>query len=133
MAGPTATFQRSWPARPESVRDIRSAVAAFADEHGMAPERIRDVHLAVSEAATNAVVHAYPDAADGELSIRACVEDGQLVVFVRDWGHGMTPRIDSPGMGLGLPVIAQLAQSFTVTAAPDAAGGTEVCMCFALP
>ena len=51
----------------------------------------------------------------------ACAEPDRLVVVVRDWGAGMGPRLDSPGLGLGLPTIATLAASFDVEAA-DGAG-----------
>jgi hypothetical protein len=42
----------------------------------------------------------------------------------------MHPRADSPGAGLGLPLIAKVAESFSVSAPPG--GGTEVSMTFAL-
>ena len=53
-------------------------------------------------------------------------DGGDLRVTVRDKGCGMAPRMDSPGAGLGLPLIASLADSFSVAAPPG--GGTEVCM-----
>jgi anti-sigma regulatory factor (Ser/Thr protein kinase) len=46
-----------------------------------------------------------------------CAEPDQLVVVVRDWGTGMRPRPDSPGLGIGLPTIASLANVFDVEAA----------------
>ena len=64
------------------------------------------------------------------LTLRVEWDGGELKVIVRDEGCGMTPRTDSPGAGLGLPLIATLADSFSVTAPPG--GGTEVCMTFPL-
>ena len=84
----------------------------------------------MSEAVSNVVVHSYRDTAPGAFTV--CVEwnGGELKVTVRDQGCGMAPRMDSPGAGLGLPLIASLTDRFSVTAPPD--GGTEVVMTFPL-
>jgi anti-sigma regulatory factor (Ser/Thr protein kinase) len=103
------------PALPESVPRIRRALVAFAVSHGYPdPDAVA---LAVSEAATNAVQHAYPGGASGDVRAVACAEPDMLVVVVRDWGAGMAPRVDSPGLGLGLPTIASLAAALDVEAA----------------
>jgi len=107
------------PARAESIPRIRHAVIAFASDHGY--EDAGAIGLAVTEAATNAVLHAYIDGEPGDLRAVACVKPDQLIVVVRDWGSGMGPRLDTPGLGLGLPTIATLTTSFDVEAA-DGAG-----------
>jgi anti-sigma regulatory factor (Ser/Thr protein kinase) len=73
-----------------AVAGVRRAVVAFAELHGVgvAP----DVALAVSEAITNAVVHAYRDESAGPVRVVACAEPGRLVVVVRDYGCGMSPN-----------------------------------------
>ena len=48
--------------------------------------------------------------------------------MVCDAGRGMTPRPDSPGAGLGLPLVASIAQRFDVQA--RSGGGTRLCMYF---
>ena len=70
---------------------------------------IADIALAVTEACTNAVVHAYRDSS-GTISVTASHADGALTVTVRDHGTGMAPRVDTPGLGVGLPVIAAIAR-----------------------
>ena len=97
-----------------------------------AEQRVLDaVRLAVSEAVSNVVVHSYRDAeSHGEFTISIEWENDFLHVIVRDHGCGMQPRTDSPGAGLGLPLIASLADSFSVVVPPD--GGTEVSMTFPL-
>jgi anti-sigma regulatory factor (Ser/Thr protein kinase) len=102
-------------ARPESIPGIRRRVLAFVSERA-APDP-HAVGLAVTEAATNVVLHAYPDSAPGEVRVVVCAESTRFVVVVRDWGAGLRPRADSPGLGLGLPVIASLATEFRVEAA----------------
>ena len=88
------------------------------------------VRLAVSEAVSNVVVHGYHDSGAGRFTVAVESRPEELKVTVRDEGCGMHPRTDSPGAGLGLPLIAQLSQSFSLTAPPD--GGTELCMTFPL-
>jgi serine/threonine-protein kinase RsbW/stage II sporulation protein AB (anti-sigma F factor) len=118
-SGSTDRIDMRVPARPEHVSSLRKAAQAFASEHGITDDSA--VGLAVSEAATNAVLHAYPDGDDGEIRLVCCAYPDRLVVVVRDWGTGMRPRPDSPGLGLGLPTIATLCGGFDVEAA-DGAG-----------
>ena len=123
----------SWSAKAESscVGRLRSAVASFAGSHGMASSVTDDVRLCVSEAVTNAVIHAFRDRADrGTVWVTAEVSGGDLVVRVRDDGLGFAPRVDSPGLGVGLSLLGSLAKEFTVTAGE--AGGTVICMSFPL-
>jgi anti-sigma regulatory factor (Ser/Thr protein kinase) len=90
---------------------------------------IADIALAVTEACTNAVVHAYRDSS-GTISVTASHADGALTVTVRDHGSGMAPHVDTRGLGVGLPVIAAIAQSVEIGS--PRGGGTEVRMRFAL-
>jgi serine/threonine-protein kinase RsbW/stage II sporulation protein AB (anti-sigma F factor) len=110
---------------------MRREVAAFAARAGMDEDGIGSVRLAVSEAATNAVIHAYRERdSEGELQVRAFVADGELVVIVCDTGRGLAPRPDSPGLGLGMPLMASVTSRFRVVSDGP---GTEVHMAFALP
>ena len=60
-----------------AIRALRREMAGLADDCGMDAEGIAAVRLAVTEAATNAVMHAYADA-QGELSVTATIQDGEL-------------------------------------------------------
>jgi anti-sigma regulatory factor (Ser/Thr protein kinase) len=101
------------PAVPTSVGTARRAVAAFVaamdlDHDGVA--------LAVSEAVSNVVVHAYREAQEpGRIELRAERLGARVRIVVRDEGLGLVPRLDSPGAGLGLPLIAHLAEHVDVT------------------
>jgi anti-sigma regulatory factor (Ser/Thr protein kinase) len=114
-------------ATPESVPLVRQTLRAYLDELSVSEEQCQEIALAVTEACANAVVHGYPDA-PGDLEVCAAEEGGDLVIVVRDAGVGMGPRIDSPGLGVGLPVIATLADSVEIDKSP--AGGTDVRMRF---
>src|SRR3954451_9479263 len=90
----------TWPAVPESVSAARRAVVDFACRHGATPAALAAIELAVSEAMTNAVQHAYPDADElGPVTITGGTCDAMLVIEVTDRGAGMRPRHDSPGLG----------------------------------
>ncbi len=120
-----------WPAVASSVAEARSAVSTFAESAGATADALAAVSLAVSEAVTNAVLHAYLDHdRPGPVEVRARREDATVVVEVADEGRGMLPRTDSPGLGLGLPLIAQMTQSLEVHDRDG--GGTEIRMAFAL-
>jgi anti-sigma regulatory factor (Ser/Thr protein kinase) len=119
---------------PRSVRELRGAIADLAASAGASERTVASVRLAVSEAATNAVRHAYDEGRRvGEIRASArIVSNGEtvLVVLVSDDGPGVRPRPDSPGLGLGLPLIAQIARSVDIV---DDHPGATVCMRFALP
>jgi serine/threonine-protein kinase RsbW len=117
------------PARPENVAVARHAIGGFADVVEMPDQTLADVKLAVTEACTNVVVHAYPNG-DGPMGLRASVEEGVLRVVVVDEGRGILPRADSPGLGLGLPLIATLAESLELGTGTNEE--TEVRMSFRL-
>jgi serine/threonine-protein kinase RsbW len=125
----SVSFEATFPSTPPGVGAMRREVAAFAAAAGMDEDGVSSVRLAVSEAATNAVVHAYRDQ-HGELEVRAYVRGGELVVIVCDSGVGLAPRPDSPGLGLGMPLMATVTKRFRVISDGP---GTEIHMAFALP
>ena len=99
------------PARAENVAVVRHAFGGLGDVLDVPDQTLSDIKLAVTEACTNVVVHAYPDREGGSAS-RALVDDRRLtVVVVDDRAAASCPRPDSPGLGLGLPLIATLAES----------------------
>jgi anti-sigma regulatory factor (Ser/Thr protein kinase) len=110
---------------------VRHALRGLLSGLDVDDEVIADIALAVTEACTNAVVHAYAGRdGGGMIHVTATHVDGSLAVTVRDHGSGMSARVDTPGLGVGLPVIAAIAQSVEI-GTPDN-GGTEVRMRFAL-
>ncbi|HLW95002.1 MAG TPA: ATP-binding protein [Solirubrobacteraceae bacterium] len=124
-------FEDSFPAVPESVAAVRTALQRFAKRTGVPPQTAEAVALAASEAATNVVVHAYREAAaPGNIEVAAALASGELWVIVTDVGAGLRPRPDSPGLGLGLAIIAQIADG--VDLVKPAAGGLELRMRFAV-
>jgi anti-sigma regulatory factor (Ser/Thr protein kinase) len=126
----TPDLQLTLPARAENVAVVRHAFGGLGDAIDVTEQTLSDIKLAVTEACTNVVVHAYPNGDEGPLDVAATLRDERLVVVVRDIGRGIVPRADSPGLGLGLPLIATLAESLELgTGANDE---TEVRMTFRL-
>jgi anti-sigma regulatory factor (Ser/Thr protein kinase) len=119
----------TWPARPESVREARARVCELASRAGVTPRVVDNVRLAVSEAVGNAVLHGYRAEEQGDVTVVAEAAGGELKVVVSDEGCGMRPRPDSPGAGLGLPLIAEVADSLSVSTGRGGRG-TELCMTF---
>jgi serine/threonine-protein kinase RsbW len=123
------------PAEPQVAASARAAVRDFAATHGAVEATVADIALAVSEAVSNVVHHAYHGTdAPGEVVLEADRDGDQICVVVADAGGGMAPGVDgpglSPGLGLGLPMIASLADVLEVRVRPQ--GGTEVEMRFNL-
>jgi anti-sigma regulatory factor (Ser/Thr protein kinase) len=109
----------------------RRAAAEYAAAEGADADTLASIKLCVSEAVTNAVVHAYRDGArPGAVEVEARRPNGCLCVYIRDQGCGMGPRTDSPGMGLGLPLISHSAAK--VEFREREGGGTELVMGFEL-
>ena len=124
-------MKQSFPAEARAAALARRAAAEFAAGEGADEETLAAIALCVSEAVTNAVLHAYREREQpGPVEVEAYRPNGYLCLYVRDEGCGLMPRIDSPGMGLGLPLISEAASSVEVRAA--ASGGTEVVMRFDL-
>ena len=122
-------FKASIPGTPLGVRTIRHELTRLAEDCGMDAEEVSDVRLAVTEAATNAVLHAYAET-EGDVDVTAEVRDGELAVVIADSGPGLVERPDSPGLGVGLAVMANVALRMRIV---SDGRGTAVHMAFRCP
>ena len=125
-----------FPSRSSNEGFARAAAAAFAAQLDPGMEELGDLRTAVSEAVTNAIVHAYPDSI-GRISMRMRIlEDCTVEISVRDWGRGiedvkkaMTPLYSSGGeerSGMGFTIMASFMDSLRVRSKPGR--GTTVIM-----
>jgi anti-sigma regulatory factor (Ser/Thr protein kinase) len=119
-----------YPGYPSSVALARVAVARFAAAAGLAGERLEDVRSCVSEAVTNAVVHAYPRGNGGPIRVAATATDQELRVRVGDDGCGLKSARPSIGLGLGMPVMTRLSHGFAVR--ESVSGGVDLHLRFEL-
>jgi anti-sigma regulatory factor (Ser/Thr protein kinase) len=120
----------SLPAAPASCPRARHDVTAAVQGLGV---DVAALELAVSEAVSNVVLHAYRDREDGtengRIHLRVTADADGVWVVVADDGVGMSPRTDSPGLGLGLRVIASASDELAII---QGERGTRVHMRFAL-
>jgi serine/threonine-protein kinase RsbW len=126
----TPDIELALPARAANIAVVRHAFGALGEAFAVEEQILSNIRLAVTEACTNVVVHAYPDGQEGLLEVLATLQEEKLVVVVRDEGPGIGPRPDSPGLGLGLPLIVSLTES--VQLGRDEDERTEVRMTFPL-
>jgi serine/threonine-protein kinase RsbW len=124
-ASSVRSLELDLPAVPASASSARHAVAAMLEGLGV---DLDPVHLVISEAVTNVVLHAYRGRRPGRVRLAASTQDSVLTLSVADDGVGMSPRTDSPGLGLGLAIIAKLAVDVQVASER----GTQVIVRLAL-
>ena len=125
-------LNRQVAARPEEIAPLRTAVWRLAVQLGASEDVGNAVRVAVSEALTNVVLHAYAGGQPGNMTVQAWLDGADhFTVRVLDEGHGLIPRADSPGLGLGLGLMAQMADDFRVSNR-EGAPGTTVSLSFAL-
>lgn len=128
---PTPEVRLVMPALPANVALVRQALAGLTDELGVDPARAADMKIALTEACTNVVVHAYGDE-PGPLEVTMAVEHGRLVLSVRDRGSGLHPlpgRDEGAPLGFGLALIASLSDELGLVGGRH---GTEVRLAFML-
>jgi anti-sigma regulatory factor (Ser/Thr protein kinase) len=102
---------------------------SFARQRITDDKTIQAIASCVTEAVTNVLLHAYQDHPEpGPVILEASFTEARLRIRVCDHGTGLTPRVESPGFGLGLPVISQLADEADFRTRKR--GGTEVTMHF---
>ena len=125
-----------FPSRSANEGFARSAVAAFAVQLDPTLEELGDIKTAVSEAVTNAIVHAYPDSiGQVVVKVRIC-PDQVLEVTVRDHGRGIPdiekarqPMFTTGGeerSGMGFTIMESFMDTLRVTSKEGQ--GTKVTM-----
>jgi serine/threonine-protein kinase RsbW len=121
------------PALPECVPDARDAITELCESLELELDLIERIRIAVTEACTNCVQHAYTnDYPNPTYMIEASLEAGALVIVAHDYGVGIVrgqPSVKA-GLGLGLRLIDKLADSAGVSS--RAGHGTRVEMRFAV-
>ena len=123
-----ASVRWTLPAEPASVVAARHHVMDYLRECETLDPPLNDVCLVASELATNVVQHAYVDQVPGEIRVALDFTAQHLCLTVEDDGGGLMPRADSPGIGLGIPITATVAEDVTTRTSPGE--GTRVAVTF---
>ena len=100
-AARTAGFTFSGPAEPESLTELRHSFSRWLSGKGASREELQDLVLAVTEAAGNAVLHAYGPG-EGTFEVEAGENNSLVSVGVTDQGRWRTRRPSIGGRGLNL-------------------------------
>ena len=123
-------------ARSVNEAFARTAVACFAAQLDPTLDELGEIKTAVSEAVTNALVHAYPDAL-GKVNLRVRIlDDNVLEIMVRDWGRGIVdidkarePMYTTGGderSGMGFTIMESFMDKLSIRSIPGK--GTRVTM-----
>jgi serine/threonine-protein kinase RsbW len=103
------------PATPDSIPTIRHQLDRVLDSLDIPPARGADIRLALTEACTNAVQHAYPRTSPpADMVVGFHVSPEALTVTVTDSGGGIDGPSPNPGLGVGLRLIKALADALTI-------------------
>ena len=125
-----------FPSRSANEGFARTAAACFAAQLDPTLEEVNDIKTAVSEAVTNAIVHAYPDTL-GKVSVKLRIKEGHVLeIVVKDWGVGIadvdqarTPLFTTGSeerSGMGFTIMESFMDTLKVRSAPG--NGTTVTM-----
>jgi anti-sigma regulatory factor (Ser/Thr protein kinase) len=131
---PEHALQLSIHSDPKELHDVRDRVEHFVLETGMADESALNVVLALDEALTNVIRHAYDGQSDQPIDITIVPMDNELSVIVRDYGkvadrskiHSRDLDDVRPG-GLGVHIMHECMDSVEYLPAPEG-GGTILVM-----
>jgi serine/threonine-protein kinase RsbW len=121
------------PARAEYIALGRLALSGLLRPLAVEPELIADMKLALTEACSNSIRHAYDDGRDGAVEIRYELAGDNLAVEVSDDGEGFDPEIlqveagELDEGGLGIAIIRALTDDLSIG---PRSGGTGSCLRF---
>jgi serine/threonine-protein kinase RsbW len=127
VAPPASDVRLTLPARAENVAVVRHVLGAVSEVIELPCAVTDDIRLAVTEACTNVVRHAY-GGGNGTIDVAVRRNGPALEVVVADAGRGDGPSPDVSGPGLGLPLMAELADSLRIER--DADAGSRLVMSF---
>ena len=125
--GGAPTVRLTIPAKAEYITLVRLALSGISQSRELPDETLGDLKLAVTEACSNSIRHAYSDEREGSVEVVYELHHDRLVVEVCDDGPGFSvpepPVIGEDGLnegGLGIAIIRELADELEL--GPGAGG-----------
>lgn len=119
------------PAKAEYITLCRLALTGLGQLRGIGDDTMADLKLALTEAVSNSVRHAYGPEGDGSVDVRYELHPDSLGIEVVDDGAGFDPAATEPGEseelsegGLGIAIIKSIADEFELTSSPGRRGST---------
>jgi serine/threonine-protein kinase RsbW len=116
------------PARAEFVALCRLALTGLARTRALKPEVVADLKLALTEACSNSVRHAYKDGRQGIVEIRYELGPDRIQVEVADDGYGFDPALirrppeEIDEGGLGIAIIRAVTDELDIAIGPEGQG-----------
>ena len=115
--------------RTENLSLIRDFISDKASESGLSNEEVENIMLAVDEACTNIIKHAYNSFPDGEIIIKVDYNSDKLLITIIDYGSTFDPLIvpdpdlqkyyrDGRVGGLGMYLMKSLMDDIKYTSVP---------------
>jgi len=86
------TIRLTIPAQAEYINIVRLTLYGIASQAGFSYEEIEDMKVAVSEACTNVVLHAYDDQTSGQIDLIFELEQNNLHITIKDYGDSFMPN-----------------------------------------
>jgi serine/threonine-protein kinase RsbW len=121
------------PTKPQFVALCRLALTAICREHSFADDDIADLKLAITEACSNSIRHAYAEQDLGDAStvhVSYEMQQDRLIVEVRDHGRGFVYEgantDELPEGGLGISIIRAVCDEFEVLPAAEHSPGAAL-------
>lgn len=127
-------MKTSFPCLPQNVGLARVIVASFATQLEFTLAEVEEIRVAVSEAVSNCVIHAYSNQ-EGLVELELAIDGDELIIKVKDTGVGIqdieqakqaTFSTDPERMGLGLVFIESFMDEMQIISGPNE--GTVVVM-----
>jgi serine/threonine-protein kinase RsbW len=118
------------PARAEFIALGRLALTGLARTRALSAEIVADLKLALTEACSNSVRHAYDQGREGVVEIRYELSDDRIAIQVTDDGSGFDPETLERAQeeldegGLGIAIIRALTDELEIGARPE--GGSRL-------
>src|SRR6187200_105123 len=116
------------PARAEYIALCRLALTGIARTRGLQEEVVADLKLALTEACSNSVRHAYEEGRDGVVQVSYRLDDERIEVEVADDGAGFDPKVLERAQqeldegGLGIAIIRAVTDELDIGPNPTGAG-----------
>jgi serine/threonine-protein kinase RsbW len=116
------------PAKAEYITLCRLALSGLAQLRGMPEDTVADLKLALTEAASNSIRHAYGSEEDGHVQIAYELGPDRITIEVVDDGEGFDPAAEGEGGGelneggLGIAIIRSIADEFELDSSPGSRG-----------
>ena len=108
---PSEFVHRIWPAHPRQLAPMRAEVRRWLVPYALAGDAEDDMVLAVSEAASNSVEHAYPAAApDAVVELTFWIEASTVCLEITDHGTWQPPAAQPNGRGMGITMMQRLVE-----------------------